>query len=108
MTMSTLPDHTGPSEVDREPLPACLHRPTSAGQSMCVCEDNRMQLELLVSLLTRHVGRLERRLYQGEPRLLDLAPDLADRECTDCDWVDERLGGAPTVRVLALACHLHV
>lgn len=48
----------------------CYHIPTSPGQSMCTCEDNRMFLELLIELQARHIATLERRLQKGEPHVL--------------------------------------
>ena len=40
----------------------CVHVPTSPGQTMCKCEDLRMNHELTIEMLCRHVARLERRL----------------------------------------------
>lgn len=48
----------------------CYHIPTSPGQSMCTCEDNRMFLELLVELQARHIATLERRLQTHEPKVI--------------------------------------
>lgn len=50
----------------------CYHVPTSPGQSMCTCEDNRMSLELLVELQAWHIARLENRLQRHEARLLEI------------------------------------
>lgn len=51
---------------------------------MCVCEDRRMQLELVVSVQAAalaaqagHIRMLERRAYLGEPRLMDLGPGVS-------------------------------
>ena len=48
----------------------CYHIPTSPGQKMCTCEDNRMALELTIELMARHIATLERRLQTHKPVLL--------------------------------------
>jgi hypothetical protein len=43
----------------------CYHIPTSPGQKMCTCEDNRMMLELIIEMQARHIVQLQRRAQEN-------------------------------------------
>jgi crotonobetainyl-CoA:carnitine CoA-transferase CaiB-like acyl-CoA transferase len=65
--------NAGIVNVDR-----CQHVPTSPGQTMCTCLDERMWLRLCLELAARRIVQLETAAQRGTARIIDVTATRKD------------------------------